>query len=352
MPAQKERNQRTAATAKKARSVGPSRSRSARHRRARPRRVVVFGAIAVLLVLALVGAVTAALLGSGGPATGTKNQPLSSQTLLSLPAASAVASGPDGGYVSDDQRDVVERFDPATGRVEAESSRLSGRPVALVLAGADLWIAEAVTDSVVEVTDRSLKIVRSLVLPAAPTGLTVLGHTVWVSSVIGKNLTPIDDRTGLAGEPVGVIAGAVRVASGFGALWVTGTTDYVTRLLPSGAGNMAQSPLEIGLGPIGVATGAGSVWVANANDGTVSRIDPSTLAVTTLHGVGADPLDVAVAGARVFVSSGTGDTVQVVSPAPSHPLAILTSPRDLLAVGTGVWTAGSNPGKVLAVSEG
>jgi serine/threonine-protein kinase len=355
MPAQKERVQRTTATAKEARSRGPSRGRPARHRRARRnrrRRVIVFGVVAVLLVLALVGGVTAALLGSGGPATGTKNQHLSSQTLLSLPAASAVASGLGGGYVSDDQRDVVERFDPATGRLEAESTRLSGQPVALVLAGADLWIAEAVTNSVVEVTAQSLKIVRSVLLPAAPSDLTVLGNTVWVSSVIGKNLTPIDDQTGLAAKPVGVIAGAVRVASGFGALWVTGTTDYLTRLLPSGPGKMAQSPLKVGQGPIGVATGAGAVWVANAKDGTVSRIDPSTLTVNTLHGVAADPLGVAVAGARVFVSSGTGDMVQVVSPAPSHSLEIGTSPRNLLAVGTEVWVAGSDPGRVLSVSTG
>jgi YVTN family beta-propeller protein len=115
---------------------------------------------------------------------------------------------------------------------------------------------------------------------------------------------------------------------------------------------MAQSPLKVGQGPIGVATGAGAVWVANAKDGTVSRIDPSTLAVNTLHGVAADPLGVAVAGARVFVSSGTGDVVQVVSPAPAHSLEIGTSPRNLLAVGTEVWVAGSDPGRVLSVSTG
>jgi serine/threonine-protein kinase len=167
----------------------------------------------------------------------------------------------------------------------------------------------------------------------------------------GKNLTPIDDRTGAAGKPVGVIAGAVRVASGFGALWVTGTTDYLTRIQPPPGGKAAvQSAFTVGQGPIGVAAGAGAVWVANAEGGTVSRVDPSTLAVTTLRGVGADPLGVAVAGSRVFVNSGSQQTVRVVSPSRSQPLAIRTDPGNLVAVGAAVWVAGSNPGRVLSVS--
>jgi hypothetical protein len=122
------------------------------------RRFVVSGAVGVL-VLALVG-VTAALLGSGGAGAGAgAAQGLSSRTLLRLPAASAVASGDGAGFVTDDQRDVVERFDPATRSVEA-ATHLSGRPVAMVLHGADLFIAEMVTNTVLEVTASSLKVVR------------------------------------------------------------------------------------------------------------------------------------------------------------------------------------------------
>jgi hypothetical protein len=42
-----------------------------------------------------------------------------------------------------------------------------------------------------------------------------------------------------------------------------------------------------------------------------------------------------------------------VSPSPgSKALRVGTDPRALLAVGTGVWVGGSNPGRVLAVGAG
>jgi DNA-binding beta-propeller fold protein YncE len=152
---------------------------------------------------------------------------------------------------------------------------------------------------------------------------------------------------------VGVLGGAVRVASGFGALWVTGTTHLLTRIVPTGNGNApAQSPIEVGQGPIGVATGAGAVWVANAADGTVSKVDPASLGVVTMTGVGADPFSVVVAGDRVFVSSGTQQTVRVVSPSPSHVLTLGTDPHNLVAVGAEVWVAASNPGEVVDVTAG
>jgi hypothetical protein len=66
--------------------------------------------------------------------------------------------------------------------------------------------------------------------------------------------------------------------------------------------------------------------------------------------VSADPTTVAAAGSRVFVGSGTQQTLRVVSPTTSQPLALGTDPRNLLAVGTGVWVAGSRPGRVVSVS--
>jgi streptogramin lyase len=189
-------------------------------------------------------------------------------------------------------------------------------------------------------------------VPTGPSSLAVLGAHVWVTSVVATEITSIDTRSGAVGIPVDVPSGAVRVAAGFGALWISGTADMMTYFVPASA-HVRVPRLEaitVGNGPIGVATGAGSVWVANAQGGTLSQVDPGSLRVVqTLH-VGGDPLSVAVAGGHVYVGDGQAQTLRSPYPAPaSKVLDLGTEPRTLLPVGGGVWVAGANPGRVLSV---
>jgi len=301
----------------------------------------------------LAGAAAAPLLFTSS-STSTTAPVLTPHTLLRLPAASALAQGDGAAYVTDDRRDLLLRFDPGSGRVEG-SVHLAGRPTAMVLAGRDLWVADMVDNQVVEVDARTLHIVRSVGVPAGPSGLAVLGPHVWVTSVVADEITAIDTRTGAKGTPVDVVGGAVRVAAGFGALWITGTADMLTYFVPQSAG--VRTPklegITVGNGPIGVATGAGSVWVADAQGGAVSQVDPSSLKVVHTDPIGGDPLSVGVAGGRVYVGDGTAQTLRTVYPSPSSKvLGIGTTPRSLLAVGGSVWVAGAKPGRVLSVTAG
>ena len=61
--------------------------------------------------------------------------------------------------------------------------------------------------------------------------------------------------------------------------------------------------VETGALPWAVVPAAGSLWVSNANDGTVTRIDPESDRTTTIE-VGHRRLGLAVAGDRVWVSLG------------------------------------------------
>ena len=57
------------------------------------------------------------------------------------------------------------------------------------------------------------------------------------------------------------------------------------------------------------------MWVANAQDGTVSQIDPFTMQVAATLPAGDDPLAIAITpDNRVYVGFGTAQTVRVVSP--------------------------------------
>jgi YVTN family beta-propeller protein len=66
--------------------------------------------------------------------------------------------------------------------------------------------------------------------------------------------------------------------------------------------NTVGRPIAVGDGPAAIAIGGGGVWVANADDGSVSRIDPDTRRVTATIAVGHRPQGIAVAGGSVWVA--------------------------------------------------
>jgi streptogramin lyase len=315
---------------------------------------VLVGAVVIALVPAVAGiAVLAGRSPSSSPAARSHSQPITKQTLLSLPAASAAVRGDGGAWVTDDLRDRLLRFDPATGRT-GTSVKLGGRPVAMVLAGADLWVANMVSNTVEEYVARTLRKIGSVAVPTGPSGLAVANGSLWVASVIENNVTPIDLRTGKVGTSLAVPAGAVRIAAGFGSLWVTGTSDQVTQIALSnvhGTGPVLPA-ITVGQGPIGVAIGDGSVWVANSAIGTVSRIDPKTRAVVHTYRLGGDPLTLAVSDGRLWIGDGTGQSLRTISSTGvvGKAESIGTTPRGLLPAGDGVWVVTANPGRVLAAN--
>ncbi len=274
-------------------------------------------------------------------------------TLLKVPAVSSVAHGASGAWVTDDIRDLLIRFDPATGRT-AGSVHLVGRPVAMILAGRNLWVANMLKDNVQEIRASDLHVLRTVSVPAGPTDLVAFDGQIWVASIVASVVAPVNMRTGVVGSVVAVPDGAVRIAQGFGALWVTGTADKLTEIRPtSGAAPSRMEAFTVGNGPIGVATGQGSVWVANAVGGTVVRIDPATRTILHTSHVGGDPLTVAVAGGRVWVGDGRARKLRTVFPFPGlGPVTLDSSPRALLAVGDHVWAATANPGRVFSAGAG
>jgi hypothetical protein len=278
---------------------------------------------------------------------------LTARTLLRVPAASAVVQGRNGAWVTDDLSDQLIKFDPTTGHT-GTSVNVSGRPVALLLVGAHLWVANMVRNNLEEFVASTLHKVRTVAIPAGPVGMVLLNGRIWVASLEANEVTPVNDQSGTVGQPIAVAGGAVRIAGGFGALWVTGSTDALTEIRPgAGDAHPQVNALTVGTGPIGVTTGDGAVWVANAAGGTVVQVDPTTRRIRHTYGVGGDPLTIAVAGGRVWVGDGSAEKVSIIYPsAAAASVALKVSPRSLLPVGSGVWVAAANPGSVLSLRAG
>ncbi len=70
----------------------------------------------------------------------------------------------------------------------------------------------------------------------------------------------------------------------------------------------------VGRRPVALAIGHGSVWVANADDGTVSRIQPDRGEVVRTIGIGAPAIDLAVTSDAVWVANGSDGTLSRIDP--------------------------------------
>jgi DNA-binding beta-propeller fold protein YncE len=83
----------------------------------------------------------------------------------------------------------------------------------------------------------------------------------------------------------------------------------------------------------------------------VVRVDPQARTITDTYRIGGDPLAVAVSGGRVWVADGSSDQIRTVFPQPTlAPITLKSAPRELVPVGSGVWVAAANPGRVVAAS--
>jgi serine/threonine-protein kinase len=71
--------------------------------------------------------------------------------------------------------------------------------------------------------------------------------------------------------------------------------------------NKLVASIPVGKSPVAIASGLGSIWVANQDDGTITRIDPTTRRATdTIGGIPGTPLAVAAGEGAVWVTTLEG----------------------------------------------
>jgi branched-chain amino acid transport system substrate-binding protein len=95
----------------------------------------------------------------------------------------------------------------------------------------------------------------------------------------------------------GLVLALIRISGGDDTLVVG---NAVAAIDPAGG---VLSYTQVGASPSNVAVGEGAVWVLNADDQTVSRIDPETRQVDKTFGTGQTPTDIAVGEGAVWVGN-------------------------------------------------
>ncbi len=266
-------------------------------------------------------------------------------------AATAVLLLRDGPVPITAPPNSVGVIDPKTNKV-VDAIPVGPRPGPLAQ-GASIWVGNVDGKALWRINSDTRQIVKTIPLPATPTGIAVGLGAVWIAHGRSGQLSRVDphfDRVtrtiDLAGRALYFPNGSIDVGGGW--VWAVFGNSMLARIDP--AGRLSGSRL-VGQGPAGLAVGFGSVWVSNSGDSTVQRFNPITFEEGPLaeYNVGRAPRGMDVGEGAVWVVNTGDDSVTRIDPAGARStLAIpVGDGPTAVAVGEGaVWVANRAAGTI------
>jgi DNA-binding SARP family transcriptional activator/ABC-type branched-subunit amino acid transport system substrate-binding protein len=212
-------------------------------------------------------------------------------------------------YDSVARRVTIDRGRAQTYLPEDRSGLDNPWSVAAGLGG--VWVTDG-SSRLVRVDPHTSRVVGGIDVGLSLNGVAVGGGAVWTIAGRAASVARVDPRTRRVTDRIPIVSrpGAespypIAIEVGDGSIWVlNANVATVTRIDARERGVTATVPIGIERGPVRLAVGRGAVWVANG-DGTLSRIDADTNAVTTVA-IGHRLLDVAAGRDGVWVTAGRG----------------------------------------------
>jgi virginiamycin B lyase len=196
------------------------------------------------------------------------------------PQPDGVAVSPGSVWVANTGGPSVSRIDAATNKVVATirvgPTRACCAEHMALTAGADaIWVAVPNLDAVVRVDPKTNDVVATIKVPAPPCGFLVADDTAvwWAGGGCSDVVARINPRTN---RPDGPVAGGethpVGLALGFDSVWVAVLgLKAIDRVDPHSRRVVARLP--VGGIPVRIAEGFGAIWVYD-DTGRVLRIKP------------------------------------------------------------------------------
>ena len=294
--------------------------------------------------------------GQAGPVFATGNEvavvsPDTNKIVARVPVGSSptlIREGDGSVWVADRQDQTVTQIDPESGRV-VSTMGIGFRPDDIAARDGAVWAVNreegvlgklaygdisdrferrgfagfgrmAVDDEAVwlgsgkmliRVDPATGRVVKRADVPVDLDGVAVRADAVWAVSGpagtvlrIDRDTGAVTDRIPIATNPNVPSSYPMGVAADADFVWVlNGSTATVTKIDPELSDIVATFPLGTGPGSLRLAAGEGAAWICHEQDGTVTRIDAETDAMTSITVAPHDrPTDVAVAGGLVWVS--------------------------------------------------
>ncbi len=103
----------------------------------------------------------------------------------------AVAAGPSGVWVANGVDSTLTRIDPTTDHVLGQPIALQDAPAAIAVGQGGVWVASAVGNSVTEIDPSSGQAVTSFHVDGEPIAIVVDGASIWVAESTAQQLVRI-----------------------------------------------------------------------------------------------------------------------------------------------------------------
>jgi virginiamycin B lyase len=145
----------------------------------------------------------------------------------------SLALTPGALWVAVPNGDKIVRIDPATNRI-VESIKLPYSPCASLVADeSGVWSAGGGCADVIGRIDPDSKKVTAKLSEPHPVGFALAAGSVWAAVIDSANVDRIDPHTGRLSGRVHVGGTPVRLAVGFGSVWVNDDNGRVLRIQPN-----------------------------------------------------------------------------------------------------------------------
>jgi YVTN family beta-propeller protein len=274
--------------------------------------------------------------------------------ILLLAAVAAIfAAGDEASDPEQASGNSLAVIDPESNRLVA-TVPTGVRPTDVAAGAGYIWVANRDDDTVTQIAPRSRRVVSTTSPGVSVAGLAADRHGVWIGDIRRSRLVRLDPgfhsvvrsvRVASATEGFGLL-GTNPMATGYGAVWTGRSYGAVARV--DATSREVTARVSVGNEPSAIATGAGGVWVADADDNTVTRIDPASEgAVIATTSVGQGPTALAVGAGGVWVANTQDDTVSRIDPRTAtvtHTIPVGRRPTGVAADHGAVWVANSLSG--------
>ena len=237
------------------------------------------------------------------------------------PGSPAVGLG--SVWVPSSASDVVDRYDLATGKLQARiRARVAHTTTqnqyfdSVAIGAAGVWAASDVGNEVVRIDPGTNAVVRRVAVPGRPGEVAVGANGVYVSLFNQPTVVRIDPRSGTIARRVSVGGGAMGVAFGRGGVWALSSAGpTVLELDPQTLAVRKRVSVQMSGPFVGgfaeawwISAGPSAVCVANQYQNGVTRIDPATTKVVAQVKLpfGKQPFSVAADGDRCWAVNDSG----------------------------------------------
>ncbi|MGZ4302388.1 MAG: BTAD domain-containing putative transcriptional regulator [Gaiellaceae bacterium] len=310
----------------------PSGPRRAAPQPRRPRKLLLFGVVAAVLVAAAAFGLSRAFSGSATPVV---------------------------------QQNSLVVVDPSGNRVVGVVP--VGHTPRGVAVGRDyVWVANSADGTISQIGRKSLKTMQTIGLGEQATDLVESAGSVWVATGIDDGLVQLDARSGGIQERLHLsstdqTASAHAVTAGAGAIWVASGARLLKVNPKTGAISARKHNVGCCFGGVNdVAVGGGSVWIADVAE-VVYRASEADLHQTGRVDLGVIPGAVTFAfgspwvalpatfGRRITLAELDPQTVQVLDSTPIGPSVGFPPTMELTSGAGDIWVTNFSAGTLVRV---